>query len=159
MAWNQLSHIVAALTTLWLLLYPHLLLFSSLHSPFSLFPLHGCCILLYPFQSCLGGDPVALDCGRYELVIWFGLLRTRVSEQPLFVDPSWTQASYGLTVPSWKERSEPTGLAVKLMWHYCVPQFKQVARLSQAKWGQVLIEFQTMSLYPVNHVFHKLCSY
>lgn len=37
-----------------------------------------------------GGDPVAADCERYVSVMQFGLLRTRVSEQPLFVDTSLT---------------------------------------------------------------------
>lgn len=49
-----------------------------------------CC---FHFSPAWGGDPVAVDCGRYVLVIWFGLLRTWVSEQPAFVDPSWTQTS------------------------------------------------------------------
>lgn len=65
----------------------------------------------------------------------------------------------GLSVPGWKERSEPTGLALKLMWHYCAPQFNQVARLSQAKWGSVSAVLHSASLDSVSHLFQKLLLY
>lgn len=81
--------------------------------PCSLWPLHGCCRLLYPFQPRLGGNPVALDCGRYVLVnpIWSpqdlewvsGLCLQNRTGHGLREDE-------GLSVPGWMERSEATGL-------------------------------------------------
>lgn len=86
---------------------------SSGSPPRPLLLLHGCCILLYPFQPCLEGNPVALDCGRYVLVnrIWSpqdlewvsGLCLQNHTGHGLHEDE-------GLSVPGWMERSETTGL-------------------------------------------------
>lgn len=95
-AWNQLNHIVAALTTVWLPPYPQLLLFSLATSPSILTLSSGW--FLYIAVS-IWAMPAGQSC-RSRLwercvgnLIWSP---QDLSEWSASVDASWTQASYGL---------------------------------------------------------------
>lgn len=150
MAWNQLSDIVAALTTVWLLPYPQLPapLCGPHTSPSSLLSLH---VLLYIAVS-ISALPGGWSCRSrlWEICVGNPIWSPQdLSEWAASVCGHKLDTGLirmrGLTVPGWMERSEATGLAVKLMRHYCVPQLNQVARLSQAKWGWVLATPQVQS--------------
>lgn len=123
MAWNQLSHIVPALATVWLLPYPQLPL-SSLVPHRSILPVSSAW-LLYIAVS-ISALPRGWSCHSRLWEICVG--NPIWSSGPEWVSSFclWTQAGHrphtdgGLSVPGWKERSEPTALAVKIdVTHLC----------------------------------------
>lgn len=166
MAWNQLSHIVDALTTVRLLPPRPNSSRSPLWSPTPPSSLLHLAWLLYIAVSISSPAPGGRSCRSrlWEIcvgnLIWSprDLSEWAASVCGLTLDTG-PHTDEGLSVPGWKERSEPTGLALKLMWHYCAPQFNQVARLSQAKWGSVSAVLHSASLDSVSHLFQKLLLY